>query len=109
MADIHILESKFRNSGSGSINIVFHVPNNQTQNNFPGGITSVISGLTQTEIDNLSAGSLYEEVRSIKIHSSVGMAAARIRIRSLWQTVANEVQGRLNEDYKFYGETLAKA
>lgn len=104
MSDIHLgkayLEKK---KGTITIKVFFHVPN--TGNAFPGG-SSKISGLKQTEIDGLAAGSLVEVVKSIRVDIGKGKAASRIKIRGLWLGVALRTQAKLNKEYAMYGEAL---
>jgi len=107
MADIHVLESNFRGD-SGTLRLIFHVPNDTNQNNYPGGVVSILSGLNQIEIDGLFNGTLYEEESSIRFHKNSPLSTVRSRIRKMWQPKADKVQAKLNKNYKFYGIELTK-
>lgn len=109
MSDIHLLESNFSANGSGAIIVVFHVPNDIGQNNYPGNTVSIVSGISQAEQDALTAGTLVEVVKTVRDNIDKGQAVIKTRIQSMWATIAADTQTKLNENYKFYGVELARA
>lgn len=108
MSDIHLLESNFSANGSGAITVVYHVPNDTGQNNYPGNTTSVVSGISQAELDALTAGTLAEVVKTVRDNVNKGQAVIKTHIQNMWAIVAANKQSELNKNYKFYGIELAR-
>ena len=106
MSDIHVLDGRFNDNGAGFLNIIYHVPNTET--NYPGA-TSEIAGLAQSEIDGLANGTLIEVKKALKINKDIGLVGIRNKIRAFWRTVATKEQTTITSNYRFYGEILARS
>ena len=110
MADIHLLESSFsKKNGCGTIRVVFHVPNDTGQNNYPGEEISIVPGILQAEIDALTAGTLIEVIEDIPFNVGLAKLSINGKIRTMWQPIATKTQNKLNKNYKFYGLSLARS
>jgi hypothetical protein len=66
-------------------------------------------GVTAQELTDLEAGDLCEVEIKRLYNLADGQAAIAAHIRSLWQNVANKKQVDLNNEYPFYGITLARS
>ena len=109
MADIHILETD-RSGPSVRARIVYHVPVNRDNNAYPGGQTSGVPNIAQAEIDALAAGTLYEESKTLKTTvAGATQATLAAAIRARWEPTCVRIQALLDERYKFFGATLARA
>lgn len=121
MPDIHIGKSPYiKRKGLVRVQIYFHVPNDKVSNSYPGlsesldnaGIAIPVSsapGMTEQELTDLKSGDLCEVQVNKLFNLGDGQAAIKAEIQEMWQAVADEKQAELNNEYPFYGVTLAKA
>lgn len=108
MADIHILETP-KHKGRQEVTAIFHVPVDRTNNSYPGGQTSQVPGISQTEIDALAAGTLYELSKQYKFPIGTSAATMSAQVRGDWEPVRQKVQAAADTRYQYYGVTLERA
>ena len=109
MADIHILETD-RAGDAVRARVIYHVPVTGASNAYPGGQTSGVPNIAQAEIDALAAGTLYEETETLKTTTAgATQATLAAAIRARWEPTRVRIQALMDERYKFFGATLARA
>lgn len=121
MPDIHIGKSPYIiRKGLVRVQIYFHVPNDKVSNSYPGLTeaidyignpipVSIAPGVTAQELTDLKNGDLCEVQVNKLFNLGDGQAAIKTAIQEMWQNIADERQTELNNEYPFYGITLAKA
>lgn len=107
MGDIHVLDGDFRGNASGVFKVAYHVPNAET--NFPGGVVSVVPGISQAESDAILAGTIVEVIKYIPVNNSKTVTVLKDIIRQRWASVAAETQSRISTEYRFYGNVLTRS
>ena len=116
MADIHVLEGNFRENGSGSFRIAYHIPvpasyQNGTIANYPEDYTrtSVVVDIEVSELDEIVAGTMYEHIEHISTNVNASIPATTAMIRARWHDVETLAAKLVREQYKYYGTTLSRS
>lgn len=124
MADIHIGKSPFDTKKNLiKVEIYFHVQNSKDNNSYPGltpqldsaGNSIPVSsapGVTDPELAELESGVLCEVPDSKPFQydgTPERRAAIKAEIQGMWADIAAAKQTELDNEYPFYGVTLAKA
>ena len=113
MSDIHVLEGQFKKNKSGIVRLVFHVDVPQSSN-YPADNTRE-SEVPNLETDDnihflaIRAGTVFESVENYPINAdrTNGELVAEIKMR--WHIVQTKVTAMINNNYKFYGQTLSRS
>ena len=110
MSDIHILEGNYQKENkSGTVKVVFHVPNTKTNSSFIGGVVSIVSDIGASEATSLLDGTLVEVVKNVRVNGNKTTNEIKTKIRGMWASVAVKSQADMDNNYKFYGTTLSRA
>lgn len=116
MADIHVLEGRFRGNGTGSIRIVYHIPvpesyRNGTIANYPEDYNreSAVPDIELSELDDIKTGVVYEHVESFRMNVNTSQAVIVALIRERWHDIQTLAGKHVRERYKYYGSTLARS
>jgi hypothetical protein len=116
MSDIHILEGSFRNNGSGSIQIAYHIPVPSTYRDgtiarYPSDYTrdSQVLDIDLNELEDIRMGTVYEYIEPYRINVNVDQATIVAAIRARWHDIQTIAAKQVRERYKYYGQTLSKS
>jgi len=107
MADIHIGKISQSETGRGKAQLVYHIPVDTPKAGIVLTPQSSLTGLEQTEIDALAAGTLVEITKDIVVEKSQTQAEVAAAVRADWQNVKADYNSRYNFEHKFYGVTLS--
>jgi len=107
MADIHIGKISQSETGRGKAQLVYHIPVGTPKTGIVPTSQSSLTGLEQTEIDALAAGTLVEITKDIVVEKSQTQAEVAAAIKADWQNVKADYNSRYNFEHKFYGVTLS--
>ncbi len=116
MADIHILQGNFKENGSGSFRIAYHisVPTNYqdgTIASYPADATrtSEVADIGAPEMDEIKAGTIFEYVESFQVNVNLNIAVTTAAIRDRWHIIEAVASNKVAEQYKHFGTTLARS
>jgi len=107
MADIHIGKINQTEPGKGRAQLIYHIPIDTPKAGIVPTSASSLTGLEQTEIDGLVAGTLVEITKNIVVENSQAQAEIVTAIKADWQNVKADYNSRYNFEHKFYGVTLS--
>lgn len=107
MADIHIGKISQSETGRGKAQLVYHIPVDTPKAGIVPTPQSSLTGLEQTEIDALAAGTLVEITKDIVVEKSQTQAEVAAAVRADWQNVKADYNSCYNFEHKFYGVTLS--
>jgi len=107
MADIHIGKISQTESGKGKAQLIYHIPIDTPKAGIVPTPESSLTGLEQTEVDALAAGTLVEITKDMAVEKSQTQAVIVTAVRADWQNVKEDYNSRYNFEHKFYGVTLS--
>jgi hypothetical protein len=96
-----------RKTSRGKAQLVYHIPVDTPKAGIVPTPQSSLTGLEQTEIDALAAGTLVEITKDIVVEKSQTQAEVAAAVRADWQNVKADYNNRYNFEHKFYGVTLS--
>ena len=111
MADIHILEGRFRDFLDDAVlvnyRVVYHVPieSPKPEVTFPDAV-SAVPDIDASELDAIRAGSLFEITKTEIYNSNVNAAEHGQRLKEIWTALKTRTNLLYAQEYKFYGVTL---
>ena len=106
MADIHIGTITRTQPGKGKAQLIFHILVTHPVDGIVPTPESSLTGLDQSEVEALAAGTLVELVRAIGVASSQSQAEIAGAIRRYYAVEALAWNEQFDFEYKFYGVTL---
>lgn len=104
--DIHIGKINQTENGKGKAHLTYHIPIDTPKPGIVPTPVSSLSGLEQTEVDALAAGTLVEVSKDIIVEANQEQAEIIAAIKTNWQNVRVDYNERYNFEYKFYGVTI---
>lgn len=110
MSDIHALNANVNDSGVGSVPLVLHVPISVANYPVDENRTSELPGISQAELDEIKAGTLYEKVVQMPVNfNSMTQPELVVAARVLYSEQSTKIINNLTWSYKYYLSAINEA